>query len=238
MATTSNLFRAAGGKFGILLFALIALLATSPLIVEAPAGNIALGLFADAALLAALHAARPGRGTVALGLLLAVADFAIGRLAIADGTRWLLVLQIVAWLSICVFVTATLLSAIFHEKDIGVETLQASLCVYLLVGLTWVFIYALIEIGAPGSFQSPNGRSIVLTDERSRRAEFLRLLVFSYSALTATGFGELAPASGLASIFANLEALSAQVYLAVVIARLVGIHASQALAEQSNRSSE
>jgi hypothetical protein len=213
------------------LLALVALLASTPLIVEAPAGNIALGLFADVALVAGLHAARPGRKVVALGLLLAVTDFVIGRLAIVEGARWLLVLQIVVWLSICIFVTATLLNAIFQEKQVSVETLQASLCVYMLVGLLWVFIYALIEIAAPGSFQSSNGHRIALTGERSRRAEFLRLLVFSYSALTATGFGELAPASGFASICANLEAMWAQVYLAVVIARLVGMQASQALSD-------
>ena len=61
------------------------------------------------------------------------------------------------------------------------------------------------------------------------------MLVFSYSALTMTGFVGLALASGFANIRANLEALTAQVYLAVVIARLVGIRAAQPASAQDMR---
>jgi hypothetical protein len=203
------------------------MLASAPLIVDRPVGHIAFALFADAVLVASLHAARPGGSTLAIGLLMAVADFAIGRLAILEGVRWLLLLQIVLWLSILAFVTGTILKVIFESERVAVETLQAALCVHLMLGLLWVFVYALIEAAAPGSFLSERGPQIALTDERSRWDGFSRLLVFSYSALTTTGFGDLAPASGFASICANLEALTAQVYLAVVIARLVGIRATQ-----------
>jgi hypothetical protein len=227
MATRSKLLRAAERKFGILLVALIALLASAPLIVDTSAGHIAFALSADAVLVASLHAARPGGSALTVGVLLAVADFAIGRLANLESVRWLLWLQLVLWLSILVFVIGTILGVIFESQRVGIETLQAALCVHLLLGLVWVFVYALIEAAAPGSFVSERGPQIVLTDEQPRWAGFLRLLVFSYSALTTTGFGGLAPASGFASICANLEALTAQVYLAVVIARLVGIRAAQ-----------
>jgi hypothetical protein len=40
-------------------------------------------------------------------------------------------------------------------------------------------------------------------------------------------WGGFTPASGFASICANPEALTAQIYLAVVIARLVGIRTTQ-----------
>ena len=135
MPARSRLLRAAGRKFGILLVALIALLASAPLIVDRPAGHIAFALFADTVLVAGIHAARPGGSALAVGLLLAVADFAIGRLAILEGGRWLLLLQIVLWLSILVFVAGTILEVIFESERVGVETLQASLCVYLLLGL-------------------------------------------------------------------------------------------------------
>ena len=108
-----------------------------------------------------------------------MADFAIGRLALREGGRWLLLLQIVLWLSILVFVAGTILAVIFESERVGVETLQAALCVHLLLGLLWVFVYALIEAVAPGSFLSERGPQIALTDERSRWDGFSRLLVFS-----------------------------------------------------------
>jgi hypothetical protein len=55
----------------------------------------------------------------------------------------------------------------------------------------------------------------------------MRLFVFSHSTLTGSGYGNLTPSGRFASIFASLEALLSQVYLAVVIARLVGIQATQ-----------
>jgi hypothetical protein len=135
-------------------------------------------------------------------------------------------LQIVLWLSILVFVAGTILEVIFESERVGVETLQAALCVHLLLGLLWVFVSALIEAAAPGSFLSERGPQIALRDEQSRWARFSRLLMFSYSALT-TRFGGLAPATGFASIHENLEAMTAQICLAVVIARLVDIRAAQ-----------
>jgi hypothetical protein len=109
---------------------------------------------------------------------------------------------------------------------VTVETLLAALCVYLLLGLFGAFAFALIDLTAPGSFQTLHGPAVVWTDDRSRASEFLRLFVFSYATLSGTSFGDLAPTSGFASNAASLEAMTGQIYLAVVIARLVGIQAA------------
>lgn len=127
--------------------------------------------------------------------------------------------------TLTVYVTATILDAIFERDRVEVEILQAAFCVYLFLGLIWFFIYALVELAAPGSFRSQGGPHVAWSDDPTRRAEFLRMFVFSYSTLTSTGFGDLSPTSGFASICGNLESLCAQVYLAVVIARLVGMQA-------------
>jgi hypothetical protein len=102
---------------------------------------------------------------------------------------------------------------------VTLETLQAAFCAYLLLGLVWAFLYALMEVAAPASFrlqQGPPGAP-------SRRLIFIRLFIFSYATLTGTGFGDVSPASPFAEIVACLEAMTAQVYLAVIIARLVGM---------------
>jgi voltage-gated potassium channel len=228
----SRLLRAAGGRFGILLVALIALLASAPLIIERPAGNVALALLADAVLVASLHAARPGRGPLVLGVVLALADFGIGRLVALEtfegARRPILFLQLLLWLSILIFVTATILEAIFASESVEVETLQASLCVYMLLGLLWVFLYGLVGLAAPDSFQGPPGTRVALSDDRSRRLEFMRLFIFSYATLTGTGYSDLTPATDFARMVACLESMAAQVYLAVVIARLVGMQAGPA----------
>ena len=92
---TSGFLSAAGGKFGLLLVALVAPMAAAPLIIASPVSDDVLTLFTGAVLVASLHAARPGGKPMVVGLALALANFLIGRCTIHFGTRWLVVLQTV-----------------------------------------------------------------------------------------------------------------------------------------------
>jgi hypothetical protein len=222
----SRVLRAAGGKFGTLLVALVALMAATPLIIAGPVWNAVLALFTGAVLVAGLHAARPGGKAVAVGLALALADFGIGRCTVAFDARWLVFLQIALWISTLLYVTVTILEAIFETETVTAATLQASLCVYLLIGLIGGFAFALVDLTLPGSFQAAHGPGVVWADDQSRATEFMRLFVFSYATLSGSSYGEVAPATGFASNAASLEAMTGQIYLAVVIARLVGVQTS------------
>jgi hypothetical protein len=50
------------------------------------------------------------------------------------------------------------------------------------------------------------------------------MLYFSFTTLTATGFGEILPINPLARSMANLESVLGQLYLAILLARLVTMH--------------
>jgi hypothetical protein len=52
----------------------------------------------------------------------------------------------------------------------------------------------------------------------------MRLFVFSYATLSGSNWAEVAPATGFARNAASLEAMTGQIFLAVVVARLVGLH--------------
>ncbi len=219
----SRLLSAAAGKFGLLVAALVALMGAAPLIPSA-ASHAVLALFTGAVLVASLHAARPGGKPVVVGLALALADFLIGRFTSHFGSRWLVLLESVLWMSTLIYVTATILRAIFESREVTVETLLAALCVFLLMGLLGAFAFTLIDLTLPGSFQALHGPGVVWADERSRATEFMRLFVFSYATLSGSNYAEVAPATGFARNAASLEALAGQIYLAAVVARLVGMH--------------
>jgi hypothetical protein len=95
---TSRLLGAAAEKFGLLGVVLVALMGAAPLIPSA-ASHVVLALFTGAVLVAGLHAARPGGSPMAIGLALAQADFLNGRLTSHVGTRWLVLLKTVLWMS-------------------------------------------------------------------------------------------------------------------------------------------
>ena len=50
------------------------------------------------------------------------------------------------------------------------------------------------------------------------------LLYFSLVSITTMGYGDILPVSALARSFASLEGVFGTLYLAVMIARLVGLH--------------
>ena len=126
-----------------------------------------------------------------------------------------------------VFVTFKYL---FRKQRVTIDTINAALCVYLLLGIAWSFAYSLVDTLEPGAFKS------ALFDEG---VEFMRLgaersfypLYYSLVTLTTLGYGDIVPVSRAASMLAVLEAMTGQVYLAVLVARLVGLHVAQAKAE-------
>ncbi|MGD0042656.1 MAG: hypothetical protein ABSE84_20010, partial [Isosphaeraceae bacterium] len=96
--------RAAHGKFGYLLVALVALLVTAPVMTESTVLWVALALLASSVLVAGLYAARPCRRSILVGLVLAGIDIGIGRLAALKGRHWLVLLQATLWLATMTYV--------------------------------------------------------------------------------------------------------------------------------------
>ena len=50
------------------------------------------------------------------------------------------------------------------------------------------------------------------------------LIYFSFSTLTTLGYGDIVPAASFARTLTWMEAATGQLYLAILIARLVGLH--------------
>jgi hypothetical protein len=223
-----RVLHAFGGRFGFLLAALILLLLSAPLIFEGSAWNLMLDLVAGVVLVAGVHAAVPGRAPILIGLVAAIIDLGIGRVAEASGAQWLMTVQVFLWLATLIFVAATILERVLRSRRVTIHTLQAAICVYLLIGLIWTFFYATIDVLAPLEFRFARGPDFRWTDIPSRRREFMRLFFFSYSTLSTVGGGGIERVGWFTRTAACLEAMTGQIYLAVLIARLVGVHIVQA----------
>lgn len=228
-----RLIRAFGGEFGCLLTALMGLLLTAPLIVEGHGLNLLLDLVASLVLVTGIHAAYPERRSWALGLVLAILELGMGRIVAYSGIRWLLAPQLGLWLFSTILVAAVILQRVLEETHVTLKTLQAAICVYFLLGLIWVFIYAIIDVILPGEFQFKRPPDFAWTRDDSRRTEFLRLFFFSYSTLSAVGSGLVGQTGWFVRMCACVEAMTGQIYLAVLVARLVGIHVNQWRHERS-----
>jgi hypothetical protein len=116
-------------------------------------------------------------------------------------------------LPVALLVTATLpvtVSRVLQHRRVTRETVLGALCVYVLVGLLFAFVFlAVNEFSDRPFFVQPGSHA---------QSEFV---YFSFVALTTLGFGDLSPSIGLPQALTALEALLGQVFLVTLVARLV-----------------
>ncbi len=127
------------------------------------------------------------------------------------------VLQIIFLCYIMRIVYQRLLSV----RAVNREVIYASIALYLMSGICLTLIYYAILILEPNAF----GGKIILdsNDPHSASKVFQELIYFSLVTQTSLGYGDLSPTLDSARIIASFQAILGQLYIAVVVARLVGI---------------
>lgn len=115
------------------------------------------------------------------------------------------------------YISANILAFIFKEKDVTADLIIGAVCAYFLVGLFWSSIYTIMEMVQTGSFLIPEGKGNLGS----------LFNYYSFVTLTTLGYGDVTPLSEAARSLSVLEAAMGQLYIAVLIARLVGLHIAQ-----------
>ena len=115
------------------------------------------------------------------------------------------------------YIIVVVMAYVLRSRHITQEVISGALVVYLLLGLLWTFIFTLVEHLNPGSFSFANSLGA------ENRFSFL---YYSYVTLTTLGYGDITPLTPTATSLAVLEAIIGQLYLTVLIARLVSLHIS------------
>lgn len=126
-----------------------------------------------------------------------------------------------------IYTTSFLLHRILLRRDVTSNTIFASLCVYLLIAYVWAMMYAFLETIAPGSFAIDSKVFQYKFGPEHVYAELYYFMYYSFTSLTTLGLGDIMPASPWSRVLTVLEAIIGQIYLVVLVSRLVGMHVSQ-----------
>jgi hypothetical protein len=151
------------------------------------------------------------RVLVGLGL----AFVATRVIAASFGIEGLLSVSQVLWVVAGFLVTAATVRHALLAKVVDAERILAALDAYLLVGVMFAIGYWTLDKSYPASFGAPS--AIELTMDRA--------IYFSFVTISTLGYGDIVPLSGAARGLAILEAVSGQMYLAVLVAWLVSLFA-------------
>ncbi len=123
-----------------------------------------------------------------------------------------------------VFLVAVILSFIFREQEVTVNVIYGAIVVYLLIAIMWAFVFSVLESIHPGSFKIGEGQI------EAGRPLFI---YYSFVTITTLGYGDITPVTAPANSFSFLEAVTGQIYLVILVARLVGIHIAQSMDRKS-----
>ena len=106
---------------------------------------------------------------------------------------------------------ATALRAVVKSRGVDREIVYAALSTYLLAGIFFAQVHLAIESYWPSSYKGPSDFS-----ESSA-------LYFSFVTLATLGYGDFLPQTDLARGVTVFEVIGGQLYLAVMVARLIGL---------------
>jgi voltage-gated potassium channel len=204
-----------------LLVALAALFVSFPFVESLQASALIESILLTIVLVSAVLAIA-GRGRILIAAAVLALPALIGRWA--NHYRPDLVppeMFLVSGILFVLFVIGNLLRFVLHAVSVNTEVLCASISVYLLLGLLWTLGYWLIAEIVPDAFAF-NASTVA---DRSMKG--FNGLYFSFITLSTVGYGDITPASKVARMLAAMEAITGLLYVAVLIARLVALHASR-----------
>jgi len=156
----------------------------------------------------AIFAVRTNRWALRVAIVLALATVAASSRAFLGGVRgdWIVEATFTAFYA---FTTVAVFIEVIRTRRVTTDTMYGAVCVYLL----------LIETIHPGSFQI-NVDTAVPAEIRWRT-----LIFYSFMTLTTIGLGDVTPTTVQAQSLTSIEGVIGVLYLAVLIARIVGIYA-------------
>lgn len=218
--------RARPHAYTALLLALAALMFIGPVLVEFQFGELAHSLILMTTLGAAIYGVGDSRFQRRLILLLGLAAaimFWIHQLAAATSlTAFIRDLSGVAFYGYVAY--AMLRDILSEESNVTVELINGAIAVYLLLGIVFAYLFGTLHTLDPASFSG-------VVAGAGHAAE--RFYYFSIVTLTTLGYGDIVPLKYTARGLSTLEATLGQVYLTVLVARLVGMHISGSLAAKA-----
>jgi hypothetical protein len=217
----ATMSRYQGVRFWILFVGLLAFLMLWPLADEITSRQVAPNIFRDilvlSCVLAVSNNARMAIIVLVLGLALVISrwlfefGFGMGFVSVGHGLGFVILL----------IVAVSILTEVLRAREVTGHLVVGAVCVYLLLAVTWAFLYYAVEALAPGAIlvrgQPFSGTGALPVAD----ADGIKMLYISLATITTLGNSDIA-VTFLARQMATIEAITGQLYLAVLIARLVG----------------
>ena len=218
--------------YTLLLAALVLLMIAAPISEAFDGGgprHIATGFFV-LMLIAAVPAVSHSRRAKNITVLLAVPAIVLHGLQELDWANPVFDsdgLAIAADLCSIVFLGYIIVMSLIHlfrARRVTTDSLSAAICIYLLLGVIWASVYSALDRIDPTAIAYPTVDTDEPIEPRLSSSSANATLYYSFVTMTTLGYGDIVPRSSIARTAAMLQALMGQLYLTVLVARMVALH--------------
>lgn len=177
------------------------------------ATEIQIGLFAVVLLLAMRSSPLPGRWPLVLSALTVIGSLGAFAAAISGTPAGEAAAEL--WKTLVLLLTAVMVvRRVLAKPTVTIQSIYGALSAYLIVGLMFAACYAAIQ-------RLDTTEDFFASDQP---ANTQTLQYFSFTTLTTLGYGDFTAARSGGRSIAVMEAVTGQVFLATLVARLVSAY--------------
>jgi len=182
-----------------------------------------------AVIFATIYVAGTNLKWLVVGIMLAIPTIILSFLS--DMDAWppdnITIVFIISLIGFIGFATIAVIREVLLAERVTIHIISGAIVAFLLLGLFWALLYLLAE-GLEASSFSLN---IDVNKAEYSSDLFSVLTYFSLITLTSTGYGDITPITDLTRSLAAMEAIVGQMFLAVLIAWLVGKFLSHSMGQ-------
>jgi hypothetical protein len=118
------------------------------------------------------------------------------------------------------YVSYAMIRYLFHDDRVTRDELYATGAAFTVVAWGFAYVYAAVQVIWPGSFIGAGGHG-----DRT----WFELLFLSFTTLTSVGLSDVTPVLAHARSFVMVEQVAGVLYVALVVARLVGLTVARSM---------
>jgi len=121
-----------------------------------------------------------------------------------------------------IFVVITLVRQIASTREVSELVIVSSITAYFLLGFAFILMATMVAFVVPGAYNL----EISPLDDPNRYKTFQEITYYTFVTYTTTGYGDMLPLKPVSKSLAILMSSCGQLYIAIIIAMLVGKYSS------------
>jgi hypothetical protein len=208
------------GKFFYVFACQVLLLVLFPYLTQPGLALVLFRLLGAVALVSGVYAVSDKRVQWIAALALAIPAVALNAVLAFRPDSQIVVPMLIFTILFLVLTLLSLLRALARAERVTPDTIYGALSVYLLMAIAWAAAYSLLVTIHPGAIVMDAAR------HPNPRMDWSDCVFYSFVTLTSQGNGDIVAMTAQARSLSILEAVSGTMYVAILVARLVGLYSS------------